>query len=178
MSLIKVKTRLATIGFNKTQKYVTSPVRYSNITVDDLIKFASENSGISKANISASFFAIQQQIEQFVCNGHGIVLGNLGTFYVSTRCKAADEVKDAGASSVKSLAVRFRQSKKLRSMLNSNTLLEGIEFEKDTEEEDDQTETDTPSGGNGEDNTSSGQGSDSGQGSGSDDQGGGNSGIG
>ena len=176
MSLIKVKTRLATIGFNKTQKYVTSPVRYSNITVDDLIKFASENSGISKANISASFFAIQQQIEQFVCNGHGIVLGNLGTFYISTRCKAADEVKDAGASSVKSLAVRFRQSKKLRSMLNSNTLLEGVEFEKDTEEEDEQTNT--PSGGSGDDNTSGDQGSDSGQGSGTDDQGGGDSGIG
>lgn len=176
MSLIKVKTRLATIGFNKTQKYVTSPVRYSNITVDDLIKFASENSGISKANISASFFAIQQQIEQFVCNGHGIVLGNLGTFYISTRCKAADEVKDAGASSVKSLAVRFRQSKKLRTLLNNNTLLEGIEFEKDDAEDDDQA--DTPSGGNSEDNTSSGQGGDSGQGSGNDDQGGGDSGIG
>lgn len=175
MSLIKVKTRLATIGFNKTQKYVTSPVRYSNITVDDLIKFASENSGISKANISASFFAIQQQIEQFVCNGHGIVLGNLGTFYISTRCKAADEVKDAGASSVKSLAVRFRQSKKLRTLLNNNTLLEGIEFEKDDEEDD---QADTPSGGNSEDNTSSGQGGDSGQGSGNDDQGGGDSGIG
>lgn len=176
MSLIKVKTRLATIGFNKTQKYVTSPVRYSNITVDDLIKFASENSGISKANISASFFAIQQQIEQFVCNGHGIVLGNLGTFYISTRCKAADEVKDAGASSVKSLAVRFRQSKKLRTLLNNNTLLEGIEFEKDDEEDDDQA--DTPSGGSGEDNTSNDQGSDSGQGSGNDDQGVGDSGIG
>ena len=175
MSLIKVKTRLATIGFNKTQKYVTSPVRYSNITVDDLIKFASENSGISKANISASFFAIQQQIEQFVCNGHGIVLGNLGTFYISSRCKAADEVKDAGASSVKNLAVRFRQSKKLRTLLNNNTLLEGIEFEKDNEEDD---QTDTPSGGNGEDNTSSGQGNDSGQGSGSDEQGGGDGGIG
>lgn len=176
MSLIKVKTRLATIGFNKTQKYVTSPVRYSNITVDDLIKFASENSGISKANIAASFFAIQQQIEQFVCNGHGIVLGNLGTFYISTRCKAADEVKDAGASSVKSLAVRFRQSKKLRTLLNNNTLLEGIEFEKDDEEDDDQA--DTPSGGSGEDNTSNDQGSDSGQGSGNDDQGVGDSGIG
>ncbi|MBO7552571.1 MAG: HU family DNA-binding protein [Bacteroidaceae bacterium] len=175
MSLIKVKTRLTTIGFNKMQKYVTSPVRYSNITVDDLIKFASENSGISKANISASFFAIQQQIEQFVCNGHGIVLGNLGTFYISTRCKAADEVKDAGASSVKSLAVRFRQSKKLRTLLNNNTLLEGIEFEKDDEEDD---QTDTPSGGDGEDNTSSGQGGNSEQGNGTDDQGGGDSGIG
>ena len=175
MSLIKVKTRLATIGFNKTQKYVTSPVRYSNITVDDLIKFASENSGISKANISASFFAIQQQIEQFVCNGHGIVLGNLGTFYISTRCKAADEVKNAGASSVKSLAVRFRQSKKLRTLLNNNTLLEGIEFEKDDEEDD---QADTPSGGNSEDNTSGGQGGDSEQGSGTDDQGGGDGGIG
>lgn len=176
MSLIKVKTRLATIGFNKTQKYVTSPVRYSNITVDDLVKFASENSGISKANIAAAFYAIQQQIEQFVCNGHGIVLGNLGTFYISTRCKAAEDVKDAGASSIRSLAVRFRQSKKLRSMLNSNTLLEGVEFEKDTEEENEQT--DTPSGGSGDDNTSGDQGSDSGQSSGTDDQGGGDSGIG
>lgn len=165
MSLIKVKTRLATIGFNKTQKYVTSPVRYSNITVDDLIKFASENSGISKANIAASFFAIQQQIEQFVCNGHGIVLGNLGTFYVSTRCKAADEVKDAGASSVKSLAVRFRQSKKLRTLLNNNTLLEGIEFEKD-DEEDDNEQPITPSGGDDGGST----GGDSGQ---TDDEGGG-----
>ena len=176
MSLIKVKTRLTTIGFNKTQKYVTTPIRYSNITVDDLIKFESENSGISKANVAASFFAIQQQIEQFVCNGHGIVLGNLGTFYISTRCKAAEDVKDAGASSIRSLAVRFRQSKKLRSMLNSNTLLEGIEFEKDTEEDDEQTNT--PSDGDADDNTSGGQGSDSGQGSGTDDQGGGDSGIG
>jgi len=176
MSLIKVKTRLATIGFNKTQKYVTSPVRYSNITVDDLIKFASENSGISKANIAASFFAIQQQIEQFVCNGHGIVLGNLGTFYVSTRCKAADEVKDAGASSVKSLAVRFRQSKKLRTLLNNNTLLEGIEFEKD-DEEDDNEQPITPTGGDDGDDTSGSQGDNSGQG-GTDDQGGGEGGIG
>ena len=176
MSLIKVKTRLTTIGFNKTQKYVTTPIRYSNITVDDLIKFESENSGISKANVAASFFAIQQQIEQFVCNGHGIVLGNLGTFYISTRCKAAEDVKDAGASSIRSLAVRFRQSKKLRSMLNSNTLLEGIEFEKDTEEDDEQPNT--PSDGGADDNTSGGQGSDSGQGSGTDDQGGGDSGIG
>ena len=141
-----------------------------------MVKFASENSGISKANIAAAFYAIQQQIEQFVCNGHGIVLGNLGTFYISTRCKAAEDVKDAGASSIRSLAVRFRQSKKLRSMLNNNTLLEGVEFEKDTEEEDEQTNT--PSGGSGDDNTSGDQGSDSGQGSGTDDQGGGDSGIG
>lgn len=154
MAQILLKTNYRKLGILDEKKYLTTALRYSTISVDDLIKYAAENSGLSKANVAAVFYALAQQIEQFACNGHSIQLGKLGTLYLTANTKAADTEKEAGANAVESLCIRFRQSKYLRDMVNSNVSLSTInlqDFEDNNESEDDDED-----GGNDSGNTDGG----------------------
>ena len=118
MSTINIKTNLQRVGFAKADKYITSTVRYSTISTDDLLEYACENSGIPKAQLISSFYAINQQIVQFILNGHSLQLGNLGFFYLSAKTKAVDSEKEAGVEAVEGLVLKFRQSRKLRNLIN------------------------------------------------------------
>lgn len=133
MGTINLKTSLRSLGFLKEnkEKYITSVVRYSTISSEELITMASENSGISKAQMSASFYALNQQMEQFVLNGHALTIGTLGTIYLSSKAKASETQKGAGADSVVRLSIKFRQSKKVRDLLNSNVNL--VRYTKNTD---------------------------------------------
>ena len=124
MSQINLKMRKQRIGYKGNELYyLTSPVTYSKISTEMLVNYASENSGIPKAQMAAAFYAIAQQIEQFLFNGHSLELSNLGCFYISARAAAVTEKSEAGAGAVTRLCVKFRQSKKLRDMINSNVTL-------------------------------------------------------
>lgn len=124
MSKINLVTRHQRIGFMGEEKYyLTSSLTYSTITTDMLIEYASENSGIAKAQMAAAFYAIAQQIEQFLFNGHSLELSDLGNFYLSVNARAVSDPSEAGANAVKRISVQFRQSKKLRDKLNSNVSL-------------------------------------------------------
>ena len=121
--------------------YVTSPEIYSKITADQIIAYASENSGIAKAQMASSFYALNQTVEQFLLNGHSLELLNLGSLYLSVNAKAVEEEKNAGAKAVKRISVKFRQSKKLRDLINSNVQLVS---ELTKEGNDDSTASDDP----------------------------------
>lgn len=154
MAQILLKTNYRKLGILEEKKYLTTALRYSTISVDDLIKYAAENSGLSKANVAAVFYALAQQIEQFACNGHSIQLGKLGTLYLTANTKAVDTEKEAGANAVESLCIRFRQSKYLRDMVNSNVSLSTINLQDlDSDEEPADDEED---GGNNSGNTDDG----------------------
>lgn len=154
MAQILLKTNYRKLGILDEKKYLTTALRYSTISVDDLIKYAAENSGLSKANVAAVFYALAQQIEQFACNGHSIQLGKLGTLYLTANTKAADTEKEAGANAVESLCIRFRQSKYLRDMVNSNVSLSTINLQ--DLEDNNESEEDDEDGGNDSGNTDGG----------------------
>lgn len=154
MAQILLKTNYRKLGILDEKKYLTTALRYSTISVDDLIKYAAENSGLSKANVAAVFYALTQQIEQFACNGHSIQLGKLGTLYLTANTKAADTEKEAGANAVESLCIRFRQSKYLRDMVNSNVSLSTINLQ--DLEDNNESEDDDEDGGNDSGNTDGG----------------------
>ena len=154
MAQILLKTNYRKLGILDEKKYLTTALRYSTISVDDLIKYAAENSGLSKANVAAVFYALAQQIEQFACNGHSIQLGKLGTLYLTANTKAADTEKEAGANAVESLCIRFRQSKYLRDMVNSNVSLSTITLQ--DLEDDKEPEDNEDGGGNDSGNTDGG----------------------
>ena len=154
MAQILLKTNYRKLGILDEKKYLTTALRYSTISVDDLIKYAAENSGLSKANVAAVFYALAQQIEQFACNGHSIQLGKLGTLYLTANTKAADTEKEAGANAAESLCIRFRQSKYLRDMVNSNVSLSTINLQ--DLEDNNESEDDDEDGGNDSGNTDGG----------------------
>ena len=151
MATINVSTRLAMVNFLDEEKYLTQVERFPNIKWEDLITYASNNSGISKSMMSAAVYALENEISQWIFNGHGIQLGTLGTLYISTSAKAKDSEQEAGAEAVYRLAVKFRQSAKLRSLLNSNVSIStvGATTTTSTGDSDDTTSGD-------DDNTSSG----------------------
>lgn len=150
MGTINLKTSLRRIGFLKEnpEKYVTTVVRYSTIGSEELIKMASENSGIPKAQMAASFYALNQQIEQFVLNGHALEIGSLGTLYLTSNAKASDSREEAGVDSLVRISVRFRQSKKIRNLLNSNVNF-SLPSLKKKKEEGDATGDENPDGNGG-----------------------------
>lgn len=137
MSTINIKTNLQRVGFAKADKYITSTVRYSTISTDDLLEYACENSGIPKAQLISSFYAINQQIVQFILNGHSLQLGNLGFFYLSAKTKAVDSEKEAGVEAVEGLVLKFRQSRKLRNLINQRVNFSVLNAVDSTENEED-----------------------------------------
>lgn len=142
MSVINIKTNYQRVGFAEEMKYITSTVRYSTISQDDLIEYACENSGIPKAQMISAFYAIMQQVQHFLMNGHSLTLGSLGFFFLSANTKAVDEKSEAGVNAVKSLSLKFRQSKKMKELLNSNVVLNNISVSKANADASEDEETD------------------------------------
>lgn len=147
MATIKVKKRQQRIAYKGEEKYyVTSSVTYSKISTEELIELASENSGIAKAQMSAAFYAIEQQIRQFLFNGHSIEFSSLGSFYLGTNSHATLEEDKAGADAIYRIAVKFRQSKILRNLINNNVKLAEIALESDDDDDDEQSSSSTDDG--------------------------------
>lgn len=151
MGKINLQTRLQRVACVDKDLYVTSPVRYSTITWEDVVKYAAENSGVPKAQVASFSYAILQQVEQFVLNGHSLEFGTMGTWYLSARAKAAETEDQAGSDAVERISLKFRQSGRMRDLLNSSVTLntlkkvvggdEGTESGSDTEEPDNDDET-------------------------------------
>ena len=125
MGQINLKTRQQRIAYKEDNKeyFLTSPEQYSRIGAEQIIEYSSENSGIPKAQMASAFYALNQQVEQFLLNGHSLELLNLGYLYLSVNAKAVETEDEAGAKAVKRISVKFRQSKKLRDKINSNVQL-------------------------------------------------------
>lgn len=123
MGQINLTTNLKRIAYKDANLYVTSSDIYSKIPYEMVIHYASENSGIPKAQMASAFYALNQTVEQFLLNGHSIELMLLGCLYLSVNAKAVEDEEDAGAKAVKRVSVKFRQSKKLREKINSNVQL-------------------------------------------------------
>ena len=145
MGQINLTSQLKRIAYKDANLYVTSPDTYSKISADQIIYYASQNSGIPKAQMASAFYAINQVIEQFLLNGHSLELLNLGSLYFSVSAKAVEDAEDAGAKAVRRLSIKFRQSKKLRDMINSNVQLVN-EMTKNSDESDNDGEVDESGG--------------------------------
>ena len=123
MGQINLKTRHQRIAYMDSKFFLTSSEHYSQIGAEDIIEYSSENSGIPKAQMASAFYALSQQIRQFLLNGHTLELPNLGSLYLSVNAKAAETEEEAGAKAVTRISVKFRQCKKLRELINTNVHL-------------------------------------------------------
>ena len=145
MGQIKLKAQEKRIAYKDATYIVTSSETYSKISSEQIIQYASENSGVPKAQMASAFYALSQTVEQFLLNGHSLELLNLGSLYFSVSAKAVENEEDAGAKAVRRLSIKFRQSKKLRDLINSNVKLVN-DMVKNNPNLDDDLEEEGPSG--------------------------------
>ena len=142
MGQINLKKRQQRIAYMDAELFLTSSEHYSQIGADEIIEYSSENSGIPKAQMASAFYALNQQIRQFLLNGHSLELPNLGFLYLSVNAKATETEEEAGAKAVTRVSVKFRQCKKLRELINSNVHLVNTLTEKEKESSDSQNDDD------------------------------------
>lgn len=138
MGQINLKKRQKRIAYMDAERFVTSSEHYSQIGADEIIEYSSENSGIPKAQMASAFYALNQQIRQFLLNGHTLELPNLGFLYLSVNAKATETEKEAGAKAVTRVSVKFRQCKKLRELISKSVHLVNELTEKEDESSDSQ----------------------------------------
>ena len=81
---ILVRVAKRDIGYTKDEetgimqkRWVGVPVKYSNLSFEQLCDNISESLGIPKASVRAGVIAIAKQIRQLLLNGHTIRLGDL-----------------------------------------------------------------------------------------------------
>lgn len=135
MGQINLKKRQQRIAFKDSEYFLTSSERYSVFSAEEIIDLCSENSGIPKAQMASAFYALSQQIKQFLLNGHTLELPNLGHLYLSVSAKAVKDEKDAGAKAVRRVCIKFRQTKELRNLINNKVHLVNISTESDDDDE-------------------------------------------
>lgn len=89
------------------KKLYPNIVSYKKISSNDLIEYMVQNSSVSKATALAAVAALRQVFNNYVLNGHGVQIPQLGTFSLSAKTSAVATLKECGADCVKSLKIRF-----------------------------------------------------------------------
>ena len=110
------------INFKLTKKKVESstikhyivltPIRYSTIGRAELLEQAAADGSITRGVLEQTFDAILHEMEQMLCNGHGLEFGDLGTFRFGLDMKAKPENKkdEVGADLIKRKRIIFTPS--------------------------------------------------------------------
>ncbi len=114
---IKLKISERVCGIDKKTRYYTSPKRATVIDDEQLIKMASDDSGIRIEQIAAVYRSLFIQVKELVCNGHSVQLGDLGTLHFKINAKITEEKDAAGGQVVRRKKVWFQPSKHIRNML-------------------------------------------------------------
>ena len=122
---IRLKITERTCGLDKKQRFYTSISRASNIDDEQLIKMASDDSGIRIEQIAAVYRSLFLQVKELVCNGHSVQLGDIGTLNFQIRAKISADLEGAGGAAVTKKRIRFDASKKMRQLLDTVNFVGG-----------------------------------------------------
>ena len=100
MSKMKVNAAFQKVAILKKEGYVSRAVTYSKIDGEDVLEYASQNSGINQAQLSAAMYAIRQSFINFLLNGHSVELPGVGTFRVGVNAKMVDEASQVSVDQI------------------------------------------------------------------------------
>ena len=86
---INIDYKKRRIAYNDTEMLVGQAVRFSTISYESIIAYASKAANVPESSITMSMEALYDAMNFFVLNGHSVKIPNLGTFYLSVRVKSA-----------------------------------------------------------------------------------------
>ena len=154
MAKIKVNAALQRIAILEKEGYVSRAAVYSKISGDEVLEFASMNSGINQGQLAAAMHAIVQEFRNHLLTGHSVELPGVGIFRVGVNSKMVEAPEDVSVSNITRRKIYFLPSTNIKAHLSR------VSFT--TTGNEDEDETDTP----GTDGTGTGTGTDTGGGSG------------
>lgn len=119
MGTLKAKVRRQYVAVNRKTMYVAHTNPGSKIKMEDMIRLAAEDSGMTEAMVAASFYALSKQFEQMLMNGHTLQCGVFGTFRTSFSCKATEERGDISAANISRRRIIYTASRRVKDALNA-----------------------------------------------------------
>ena len=107
----RINFKLTKKKIERTMKryIVPTPIRYSTIGRAELLEQAAADGSITRGVLEQTFDAILHEMEQMLCNGHGLEFGDLGTFRFGLDMKAKPEDKkdEVGADLIQRVRIIF-----------------------------------------------------------------------
>ena len=114
---MKVNAAFQKVAILKKEGYVSRAVTYSKIDGEDVLEYASQNSGINQAQLSAAMYAIRQSFINFLLNGHSVELPGVGTFRVGVNAKMVDEASQVSVDQIYRRKIHYLPSIALKDRL-------------------------------------------------------------
>ncbi len=127
---INIDFKRRRIAYNDTEMLVGQATRFTTISYESVIAYASRAACVPESSIILSMEALFDAMTYFVMNGHSVKIPNLGTFYLSVRVKSAATKEEFIANFSKDLchiSIRFLPAPELKARITStdiNTLVE------------------------------------------------------
>lgn len=118
--LIQLRARKQGIGFLKDEEgivpkmFVTHAVKYSTLSLDDIVKNIADSIGVSQAITRASVNAILKQMQQLLLNGHSIQLGDLFTIRLVSVSKGVKDPVQVSTDNIVRISPKLTPGRRIR----------------------------------------------------------------
>jgi len=123
MAKILVKSKLQRLAAQKKDAYVTRPVSLPMIDSDTLLERAADNSGLRRGVLYAAVDAVNNEIKNFLVNGHPVQVPLLGIFSFGINAHAAEKMEDAGTAMIYRRKIMYRPTVTLKRVLDTINLV-------------------------------------------------------
>lgn len=113
------------LGYNNQTTLVPLAERYSTIAYQDIIAYAAKAAAVPESSITMAMEAIYDALSYFVLNGHSVQIPNIGTFSLSVRCKAADDIEsftENFRSNLRQIKINFLPSTELKAQIAQTSI--------------------------------------------------------
>ena len=109
-----VQKKVLNFTEEKKQIYVATAQRGDVIDTDKISKFVAQDTGARPAQVKMILNSLINSMMAWLEEGHGVRLGNFGSFLPSVRSQSSEDPNEVG---IKRVRLTFYPSKKLSEML-------------------------------------------------------------
>ena len=117
------------VGYSGETLLVGKVERYSTIAYSDIVAYAAKAAAVPESAITMAMEALYDAMSYFVLNGHSVQIPNIGTFYLTVKCKAANSLADFSTNfdeNLRGLNIRFRPCVELKQQIAGTALKTGV----------------------------------------------------
>ncbi|MCH5176059.1 MAG: HU family DNA-binding protein [Prevotellaceae bacterium] len=117
----------------KPERYKIQQLTYPAVTFTQLVSECSKSCGVNPAQTKAVIDALVDRLIHYMEIGHGVQMGNFGSFKPTITVRSVKQYDDANTDTVKTRRVTFFPGKAFKSMLGELSITQASEYLNDEE---------------------------------------------
>lgn len=130
------------LGFleDKPEVYKIQQLTFPQVTFEQLVNECANSCGVNTSQTKAVIDALVNRLVHYMEIGHGVKMGDFGSFKPTFNCKVAQTLEEANADTIKQKKIQFYPGKAFRQMLSDltiNAASEALDVQEDTPSGDD-----------------------------------------